>query len=273
MKAPLRACQLLDRMIASLNQLGLVNTLRIFSYLLPGKDIVRVIRKTGREFHFYPAADKGVVSHFYKPGYRIHGDPRLIVDVGANIGDEVFRFRSFHPTAKIIAIEPAMRNYAMLRQNFESDHDTILIHGALWWEACELRLSSPSTSSHEGYFISAPNASASNNGHSEAVRAYTMQEILAQHGLSNSEIDIFKIDVEGAERFIFCRGDRDWLLRVNVIIMEMPDNDAPGSFQDIIDTLSSLGIRGNSYICGENFVFCKQGSGFGLDHVVGLGQT
>ena len=272
MQRLLRAWRLCDRFIESLNQLGLANSLRIFSYILPGRDIASTIRISGREFHFYPSADKGVASHFYKLGYRIHGTPRLIVDVGANIGDEVFRFRYFHPAARIIAIEPALRNYRLLRKNFESDPNTTLIHGALWWESCQLNLSSPDAASHEGYSLAHPDMPSLTHDYSEAVRGYTMQEILDENNLSNAGIDIFKIDIEGAEKFVFCHGDRDWLLRVNVIIMEMPDNDAPGSFQAIIDTLTDLGIRGNASICGENFVFCKQGSGFSLDHVIGLGR-
>jgi hypothetical protein len=124
--------------------------------------------------------------------------------------------------------------------------------------------------SHEGYSVVENNSEVLGARECEQVRAYTVDEILSDLRLHESAIDIFKIDVEGAERFIFCQEGGEWLRRVNVIIMEMPDNDAPGSFQLIIDRLSSLGIRGSSFICGENFVFCREESGFGFRQVVGL---
>jgi FkbM family methyltransferase len=267
-----RTLRFFDRLLESVNQLGVANSLRVFSYLLPGSDHEVSIKKGRHTFYFHPVSDKGVLSHFYKPGYRIGGNPGLIFDVGANIGDETFRFRHFHPTAKIIALEPALRNFLLLQKNCISDSNIKAIHGALWWESCQLNLAPSDSQSHESYSLVHPEQRSSHHNHSETVRAFTVNEILTEHNLTESDIDIFKIDVEGAEEFIFCNGNRDWLLRVNVIIMEMPDSDAPGSFQSIIDTLSELGIRGSAYICGENFVFCKQGSGFTLEHVIGFGH-
>jgi hypothetical protein len=60
----------------------------------------------------------GVLSHYYSPGYRIldttTNPVRVIIDAGANIGDETLRFRHFHPEAEIVAIEPDSGNFAVL---------------------------------------------------------------------------------------------------------------------------------------------------------------
>jgi FkbM family methyltransferase len=223
-------------------------------------------------FSFRPKSDKVVVSHFYEEGYRIKGNkPRLIFDVGANIGDETLRFRAFHPNATIIAIEPSSRNISFLKQNFHRDPNVHVLHAALWHSSGKVKLN---TSGHSFESFAIVNNSAKNaemNSALEEVSAITVSEVLALYQLNGISIDIFKIDVEGAERFVFCHGDTAWIDDVNVIIMEMPDSDAPGSFQEIMYSLYSCGRKWETYICGENIVMIKTGSGFVLEKVVGLG--
>ena len=51
---------------------------------------------------------------------------------------------------------------------------------------------------------------------SEEVDAITMSQILLKNDFKN--IDILKIDIEGAERYIFDESSKDWIDKVNVII-------------------------------------------------------
>src|SRR5271165_2005931 len=88
---------------------GLVSATKLFIYsrLKPVQAGVSLpVRRLGREVVFRGSTDKGVMSHFFTPGYRIRDSAanpvRVIVDAGANIGVETLRFRHFHPEARII---------------------------------------------------------------------------------------------------------------------------------------------------------------------------
>ena len=269
MKKLSRGIELADRFLVSCEQLGIISTLKIFSYIIPSLSKDRKIKTPGRKsyFYFHPVLDKGVLSHFYKIGYRILGDVEVILDIGANIGDETCRFRFFHPDATIVAVEPEDRNFALLQRNFDCDPLTHLIHGGLWHEKTVLSLSSSST--QEGYYLEDVKQSHKtdlNITNSTQVETFTIPELATMIGFKN--ISILKIDIEGAEKYIFCMGDTKWLENVDCIIMEMPDNDSPGSFQQICNAFAKFYM--NYYICGENLVCIKTKSGLKLKTVIGF---
>ncbi len=265
-----RAIRLCDRFLECVNQTGIANTIKIFSYLLSKTDTKKHIFVHGRFFYFYPRSDKGVISHMYKPGYKIIGDVKLIFDIGANIGDETLRFRHFNPKARIVAVEASARNYKLLSENFSGDDSVDLVHGALWHETGSIKLLSGSN--FESFYVDKSKHSDSfKQSNNVFVSAYTVVDLMKKFGLLGMQIDVFKIDIEGAEEFIFTQGDTQWLNYVNVFIMEMPDNDRAGSFQRIMTHLSTMDIWGSSYICGENYVFCKSGCNLRLVELIGLG--
>jgi FkbM family methyltransferase len=264
-----RLLQLVDKFVLCVDQLSLAESISIFSYVW-GSDSLKCISANDRNFYFQPKSDKGVLSLFYKEGYRISGDPKIIFDVGANIGDATLRFRAFHPFAKIVAIEPSARNFEILRKNFASDPNVFLFNSALWHSPGKLHLKCYGNPESFSIFECNSEATHVSEVASEVVDAVTVSDILSLLDLKNIPIDIFKIDVEGAEKFIFCQGDNQWIARVNVFIMEIPDNDLPGSFQQIYTTLSSFSASWFTYICGENIVLIRKGSGFSLHRAVGL---
>ncbi|MCP9890276.1 FkbM family methyltransferase [Cyanobium sp. Aljojuca 7D2] len=266
-----RAIQVFDRFVESTNQVGLVNSLKIFSYLAAGGDKKRsiLVERCSAPFCFYPRADKGVMSHLYKLGYHIKGNAGLVFDVGANIGDETLRFRYFHPSAEIVAIEASARNYELLRDNFTADPMVHPIHGALWHEDGFLQLQKGD--SFESFRLAQSDFPNTRSCPEETVQSFTVDRLLNKFGFQGRHIDIFKIDIEGAEEYVFCSGSLNWMKLVNEFIMEMPDNDRPGSFQKIMAKFLELGIHGDSYICGENFIFIRKDAGFELVHLVGLG--
>jgi hypothetical protein len=78
----------------------------------------------------YPSSRRGrqrrygsLLTRSWIPLHRVH----LIVNAGANIGDETIRFRHFHPEATIIALEPHAGNFHVLKKNVEADPNTVAI--------------------------------------------------------------------------------------------------------------------------------------------------
>src|SRR5688572_6336531 len=49
--------------------------------------------------------------------YRFDGDPKFIVDAGANIGIASIYFATKFPNARVIAIEPEPENFTLLEKN------------------------------------------------------------------------------------------------------------------------------------------------------------
>jgi FkbM family methyltransferase len=220
----------------------------------------------GMKFKFYPTLDKGPMSHFYKRNFIIEGKVEVIIDVGANIGVECFRFRAMHKNAKIIAIEPSARNFRILKSNFEKDSKAFLVEGALWKSSGNLEISRNQAETHESWRLENDNSWDPQLKNIELIRTYTLGEVIELSGTGKTKIDILKIDIEGAEAVVFCEGENEWLSQIQVIIMEMPDNDSPGSFQRIMNTLDSKRLEYNSYISGENIVLIRKSSDLKMRH-------
>ena len=52
----------------------------------------------------------------------------------------------------------------------------------------------------------------------------------------------------------------------------MPDGESPFSFQEILNKFNRIGIKGISYICGENYIFIKKGSKLNLEIIKGFNK-
>lgn len=122
-KNAVRIVDFVRRFLIGIENIGLAGAIKLFFLYRSqgfGGDTSIYISKLQQWFFFRGAADKGVMSHFCKPGYRIrdsHGARvSFIVDAGANIGDETVRFRFFHPNATIVALEPAIDNFRLLKK-------------------------------------------------------------------------------------------------------------------------------------------------------------
>lgn len=248
-------------------EMGLLNTLRVFSYVFPISEIQRELRIKNKRFIFYPNLDKGPISHLYTRNFSIEGNVNVILDVGANIGVETFRFRAMHKDAKVVSIEPSARNFSILEKNFKEDGNVCIINGALWKNSGVLQLLKNENQSHESWHLASERESDFSDF--ELARTYSMIEVLELSGIGKGTIDILKIDIEGAEDVVFCEGDNSWLSQVRVIIMEMPDNDNPGSFQRIMETFFSLNLQFNTYINGENIVLIRNDSDLKMKYVIG----
>lgn len=242
--------------------LGAFQVLWLYRARIPSQPASIWLKRPRRRFYFRGAADKGVMSHFCKEGYRIRDGQgghrvRFIVDAGANIGDETTRFRFFHPDATIVALEPEPENFRLLQRNTLGDPKTIALNRGLWSHACRLAIH-PGTS-NESFKVSEVHDP---DGVHDVV-ATSVGDLMRQFDVS--EIDILKLDVEGAERQIFAVKDADWIAKVKVFVFECPDNDAPGTTMAIFDALLRTGSTYDCQLHGENIVLIRRGVPWTLD--------
>jgi FkbM family methyltransferase len=262
MKQFVRITGWLNRFTVSVEQLGLLNTLRIFLHGRFTNKELRVTLPNGLPFIFRGKVDVGVISHSYKEGYFIEDNNsqciETIVDAGANIGDETARFLFHYPNAEIIAIEAAECNFFVLQKNFADVKNIELVKGALWPVETHLRVV-PGSSMQSFSVIETSDIS-------HSVPAWTVSHLMRK--MNWDKIDILKLDIEGSEYELFTRNYEEWIDKVNSFIFEGPDNDRPGSTQAIWRALE--GRAYNSYICGENHVLIRAELPWKLNKVVGF---
>lgn len=150
-------------------------------------------------------------------------DCRTFVDLGANIGLASLYFATRFPKAKAIAVEPNDDTFSVLSKNLSQLANAQLHKAAVWSHEATL----------DGSFDRPDHFSAfqvHENG-SGALKGITMQTIVG-----DDQIDILKIDIEGAETEVF-KGDLSWLKQVRCIAIEFHDNSrAESNFDHIMST-------------------------------------
>ncbi len=142
------------------------------------------------------------------------GKVPVIIDAGANIGAASLWFKSTYPRARIVAIEPDHANAEMLRQNVAGT-DVVVMEAAVG--------SAPG-------FVSVSVDSGASWG-AQTTRASSGLEIVtienAAKQVSNGELFIVKVDIEGFESDLF-DSNTAWIDYAFVVYVEPHDWLFPG---------------------------------------------
>jgi hypothetical protein len=78
---------------------------------------------------------------------------------------------------------------------------------------------------------------------------------------SMAEIDILKVDIEGAEYEIFSAPNvSEWIGNVKALVFECPDVDRPGSTQKIFQAIAALDF--DCSIAGECIALIRRDTGW-----------
>lgn len=264
-RALFRAAEFLTRLVVSVANFGLLDALRVhFLYARRNArpPISIGLKPMDRRFYFRGASDRGVVSHFWTRGYRIREAPgsdpvRYIIDGGANIGSEAIRFRHFHPEAMVLAVEADAGNFEVLKLNAAGDPKIVPVNAALW--------------SHEGTVVVERGQGNENfkvreppsRGHPSSVSAVTVDALM--HKFAFPQIDILKLDIEGAERAVFSGDLSSWLSRTRVLIFEPPDRDAPATTMQMFRQLIATWREFDCQVHGECIVLIRRDVNWALE--------
>jgi len=142
-----------------------------------------------------------------------------IIDAGANIGLASIFLANKFPEARIDALEVAQDNIDMLRLNVRSFKNVVVHPVGLWSRKACLQIVDPTV---EPWAI---RVQESTEEGSAAIPAVGVLDLVATSGYE--QIDILKIDIEGAEIEVL-DASAAWIDRVKTMYIELHDRDRAG---------------------------------------------
>jgi FkbM family methyltransferase len=151
--------------------------------------------------------------------------PRLIVDLGTNIGATATWLAARHGCDRLIAVEPVPANAALARHNLAANGLNFELHEAAVAGANGTGYFDDSKESTEGRL----------RDQGRAVRLVTVPELIG-----GDQVDLMKMDIEGAEDDVIT-DDASWLAQVQTIVMELHPQYA--DTDRIVRTLRQAGFK------------------------------
>jgi FkbM family methyltransferase len=126
-----------------------------------------------------------------------------IIDAGGNIGFTTIYLHAFFPAASFIVVEPDVDNYELLKKNIGANEieKATLLQNALWVNEDELEIDDSFRDGQEWSLTVRSADGSAVEGKKKKVKGVTLSAL--QKHTDFHEIDLLKIDVEGAERFLF----------------------------------------------------------------------
>lgn len=180
------------------------------------------------------------------PAYRI-AETDVVLDVGANIGAFTVRAASLARKGRVVAIEPQVENLQLLESNIRRNGFTnvTVVHGALSGSDGQAALA-VGMELCPSLVFSFPGMTMEN------VPTFKLRTLLDQAGIA--EVDLMKMDCEGAEFDILLGASRADLRRIRRLVMEYHNVRRDRSHRELIECLQQAGFE----------VYCTGGSWNGL---------
>jgi FkbM family methyltransferase len=149
-------------------------------------------------------------AHHLPPSRLSPKDPRLVFDLGSNIGLTMAHMAVVFPRARIVGVELDRDNVLLSQENIRPwSNRCEVIEGAVWHTdgtvAYELQRGSEWTAHITG-----------SSEASTVVRAFSLNTLLADRGA----VDYVKLDIEGAELEVL-RQNTQWTRQVSCIKVEV----------------------------------------------------
>jgi len=169
--------------------------------------------------------------------------PRVIIDVGANIGMASIYFANRYKEARIIAVEAEPENFRSLQKNVSPYSSIIPVHAALWSEDGRISIGLPNPALGQdgewGFAV---------GEHGALVRSVTMRTRMREHSVTS--IDLLKVDIEGAEKEVFEAAD--WTECVRCLMIENHDRFKQGCSAAVAAAMK----RAPAVHRGETSIYC-----------------
>lgn len=146
--------------------------------------------------------------------------PKYIIDCGANVGYSAVYFAAKNPAALVVAVEPDDSNVEMILKNTSALKNVRVVHSAIWKDDAYLRITNK-TASKWSFKVSETTES-----DPESFKAVGIKQLMEQFDIP--QIDILKIDIEGAEYELLESGYESWMSKTKTLIIELHERFKPG---------------------------------------------
>ena len=157
---------------------------------------------------------------FCREDYRVVGAPRLVVDIGSNIGLSALYFMSRGPGVRCLLYEPVARNVERLRANLTDFEDRYELEQAAVADfAGEAAFRLEDSGRYGGLGGTLPDMT--------TVRVEDIDTVLERALAGADSISVLKIDVEGHEARLLAAASAELLARVEMIYVEAFEIDVP----------------------------------------------
>lgn len=177
---------------------------------------------------------KPVVDFFIANGM---GEVTRIIDAGANVGFTSSYFLRHFPGANIACVEPDTGNAELLKANLKSyieNGSVVLYQNALMADEGKNLVIDKTRGEGTDWAISVNETAGETD-----LKSVTVSRIMQELGWQ--EVDVLKIDIEGAERFVFGKdADLSYLGHVKLLAIEI--HDEFGIREDIYRELRENGF-------------------------------
>ena len=176
-------------------------------------------------------------------------NPSLILDLGGNIGCSAVYFANKYPNAEIYSVEPEKKHFTLLNFNTLFYDRIHAINSAIWNKETYIKIED------RGFGDLGFMTFETTKDDPDAMPTVTVKKILSDSGFK--QIDLLKIDVEGAEKELFSAPDvHDWLSKVKVLTIELHDRMKRGCSYEFFKAMSKyhwfFAFR------GENLIFISE---------------
>lgn len=184
---------------------------------------------------------------------NIRFQPETIIDAGANIGLAAVYFINKYPKSKIISVEPENSNFELLQRNVSNYKSVHTIQRAISNKANQY-VNVVDDDNGEWGFTTEVKEESDNKNVKGFVKTITIGEIMEENELK--QIDILKIDIEGAEKELFESAFEKWMPKTRCIIIELHDGMKKGCSKSFFKVISQYNF--SLLHKGENLVFLNQ---------------
>ena len=142
---------------------------------------------------------------WFQSSYQLpfDGNPRVVVDLGANIGLTSLWFRERYDCELIVAVEPDPENVKLLLRNLESNHiKSVVLHNAVASSDGPV-LFQQRAASNAGRIVGS-----SDPDTVDPLEVYGLAiESVLRHLPRGCHVDLLKVDIEGGEAALFLEGN------------------------------------------------------------------
>lgn len=180
------------------------------------------------------------INQYHIPPFNLPNDA-IILDIGSNIGLTILHYKLLYPNCKILGYEMDKDNFELASKNCAQLANCTIVNKAVWYT--NTIVSYDSSIREDGYSISDSDI-ISNNIEIESI---TLQDILKENQLTH--IDFLKMDIEGAEKDILLKGDKQWMNLVRAMHIEIHDNSFFDSAMSILTQQGFYCQKDNNHWC------------------------